>query len=220
MIDAADLYDYAELREVPESTMYVVGVARPTLVLGGRQSLDVINVGRLGSTDLRRRRGGGGLVLLQPGDLWLDWWIPTGDPRWSPDVRVSALLVGGWWRDVLEQRVPGVVSVHRGALEGVLEHRVVCFAGRGPGEVFVDGRKAVGLTQWRVREGIFVSTVIHSKPSSDILRYLTSTPDGLGASLDHHLVTTLDLVNVDQVVADVREASGFATVRVVSLKAN
>jgi hypothetical protein len=35
---------------------------------------------------------------------------------------------------------------------------LVCFAGRGPGEVFQSGRKLVGLTQWRSREGALFSS--------------------------------------------------------------
>ena len=35
---------------------------------------------------------------------------------------------------------------------------LVCFAGRGPGEVFLGARKVVGLTQWRAREGALFSS--------------------------------------------------------------
>ncbi len=35
---------------------------------------------------------------------------------------------------------------------------LVCFAGRGPGEVFSGPRKVVGLSQWRAREGALFSS--------------------------------------------------------------
>jgi lipoate-protein ligase A len=186
----ADLYDYEALRHL-EATMFVVELDRPTLVLGAHQSIDVLDRSRVGDRPVRRRRGGGGLVYLQPGDLWVDWWLPASDARWLSDVHASSILVGHWWSGVLARRVAGEVSVHAGSLEGDPAHRLVCFAGRGPGEVFVDGRKAVGLTQWRVREGIFVSTVVHSTPSNDVISLLSSAPEGLASALDHHVLAGL-----------------------------
>lgn len=184
MSDVEELYDYDELRTLKVPTMIVARIERTTLVLGSAQSRDVIDPTSLGATSLRRRRGGGGLVLLQPRDLWVDWWVPRGDLRWSPDVHVSSLLAGSWWVEALEPFVDTPVVVHQGALEGAAAHRVVCFAGRGPGEVFVEGRKLVGVTQWRVREGVFLSSVLHVEGTIDVLKYLAHIPEGLAAALD------------------------------------
>ncbi len=208
-----DLYDYEVLRGENQATMFVVSVQRPTLVLGGSQSRDVVDAGRAVSMPLRRRRGGGGLVLLQPDDLWIDWWIPANDPRWSGDVRRSSLQTGRWWHDVLAPLVGGVVTVHEGPLVGELAHRVVCFAGRGPGEVFVDDRKAVGLTQWRVREGIFLSTVLHAKGSEAVLGLLAEIPRGLGDALDHHTTVSLGIDDLESLAATLAERSGPWSVR-------
>jgi hypothetical protein len=145
-------------------------------------------------------------VLLRPEDLWVDWWIPRHDERWNYDVHVSSLLVGQWWADVLSERVHGV-RVHTGSIEGDDAFRVVCFAGRGPGEVFVDDRKAVGVTQWRVREGVFVSTVMHAEPTSDVLDYLSVIPTGLAGALDHHALSTLDSVDAASTQAQLRVVS-------------
>jgi len=185
-----DLYDYRTLRQLEETTMFVVRPLRATLVLGGSQSVDVLDPSRVSSTPVRRRRGGGGLVLVRPDDVWVDWWIPHDDDRWSHDVRESSLRIGQWWSDALSPHVNDV-RVHAGPLEGEVAFRLVCFAGRGPGEVFVAGRKAVGVTQWRVREGVFLSTVLHAEPTSDVLDFLRLVPEGLVDALDHAALSSL-----------------------------
>ena len=212
-VSSEDLYNYDELRQIEAATVFVARVARATLVLGGNQSADVVDVSLDPTMKLRRRRGGGGLVLLRPEDLWVDWWIPHGDPRWSHDVRVSSLRVGTWWADALRTHTRGDVRVHEGALEGEVDFRVVCFAGRGPGEVFVNERKTVGLTQWRVREGVFVSTVLHAGPTTDVLEYLREVPNGLDQALDHQTLASLTLGDRDRFLAQVLGASGPWDVR-------
>ncbi|MGC1420199.1 MAG: hypothetical protein WA786_08810 [Acidimicrobiales bacterium] len=202
-----ELYDYDALRSIVEPTMFVVRLGEPTLVLGARQSRSILDVAKLGRTGLRRRRGGGGLVLLQPDDLWIDWWIPTSDTRWSGDVRVSALTSGGWWLEALSQQVDGEINVHDGPLGGEVRHRVVCFAGRGPGEVFVDGRKAVGLAQWRVREGVLVTTVLPAGATASVVGYLSDPPPGLLEALDHHAASSLSL-DPEVLVANLARISG------------
>jgi lipoate---protein ligase len=206
--EVEELYDYDVLRSLEEATMFVVRLGEPILVLGSSQSIDVLDSSKLGSMPLRRRRGGGGLVLLQPDDLWIDWWIPATDDRWSHDVRVSSRQVGGWWLDALSTRITGVISVHEGPLEGEVLHRVVCFAGRGPGEVFVDDRKAVGLAQWRVREGIFVTTVLHTGPTEGVVDLLSEPPTGLREALNHHVSSSLALHDPEDLIDDLVGVSG------------
>ncbi len=190
---AEELYDYDVLRRTEEATVYVARVESTTLVLGGSQSIDVL--GPLAhSVSVRRRRGGGGLVLLRPGDLWIDWWLPRDDRRWSSDVHVSSVGAGRRWADALGGAFSDrAIEVHTGRLEGDADLRVACFAGRGPGEVFVDGRKAVGVTQWRVREGVLVSSVLLAAPTSDVVDFLADVPEGLGAALDHATLPSLGL---------------------------
>jgi lipoate-protein ligase A len=214
-----DLYDYDVLRRQVDATMFIIRLAEPTLVLGGNQSRDVLNADRVRSLALRRRKGGGGLVLLQPDDLWVDWWIPGNDPRWSSDVRRNAITAGHWWHDVLVSTISGEVSVHEGPLVGEPVHRVVCFAGRGPGEIFVAGRKAVGVTQWRVREGVFLSSVLHAEGSSDVISLLAEVPEGLAMALDHHTISSLGIDDPEALVADLAGHSGPWTVRHLFLTA-
>jgi hypothetical protein len=109
--------------------------------------------------------------------------------------------------------VPGVITVHEGALVGDVGYRVICFAGRGPGEVFVDDRKAVGVTQWRVREGIFLSTVIHAHGSGELVNFLRDVPDGILESLDHHVVSSLGITDPEALVATLGAESGPWVIR-------
>lgn len=215
--DVEDLYDYVEVRALDAPTMFVVETNHRMAVLGGSQSADVVDRELLGDMKLRRRRGGGGLVLLQPGDVWVDWWIPAGDPRWSHDVHSSSMMVGDWWREALCPLVAGNVEVHDRNLEGDVDIRVICFAGRGPGEVFVNGRKAVGLTQWRVREGIFASTLLPSGDSLPLIGILKSVPDGLALMADHHRLDTLGISDPQILIDTLQRVSGEWQIRTLHL---
>jgi hypothetical protein len=88
-------------------------------------------------------------VLLEPGAvLWVDIELPRGDPRWHDDVGRAA-----WWVGEAFAAALGRGEVHRGALERGRWGELVCFAGLGPGEVTIDGAKAVGISQRRTRAG-------------------------------------------------------------------
>jgi lipoate-protein ligase A len=207
-----DLYDYVALRATEVSTMFVPRIERALLVLGSSQSLDVLDGEVSEKVTLRRRKGGGGLVLLHPNDIWVDWWIPANDEQWSKDVHVSSIRAGMLWRDVVASRVSLPVTVHEGSLEGELAHRMVCFAGKGPGEVFVEGRKAVGVTQWRVREGVFLSTVLATHDSREVLSYLREVPKGLHEALNGYEFSNPTPIDTDAIIDELRRSSGARTV--------
>jgi lipoate-protein ligase A len=208
-----ELYDYDVLRSIAEATMFVVRIDQPMLVLGSSQSRDLLDGERVRSLRVRRRRGGGGVVYLTPADIWIDWWIPADDERWSRDVRTSARRAGGWWRDALASRVTGALEVYDGPLVGEEHHRVVCFAGRGPGEVFVDGVKAVGLAQWRVHEGSLLTSVLPAGPSEAVVDLLAHQPEGLREALAHHSLASLALDDRGALIADLGRRGGPWPVR-------
>jgi lipoate-protein ligase A len=139
---------------------------RPALVLGSTQDLDDVDRNRAARAGVAvvRRRSGGGAVLIGPADpLWLDLWVPRGDPLWSDDVVVAAWWVGEWWAAALRHAGGAGVAVHRGGGTGGPLARRICFAGVGPGEVTVEGRKVVGIAQWRCREGALFHTCAYRR---------------------------------------------------------
>lgn len=142
-------------REIEWSTRSVTWceVVRPALVLGSTQRDEVVAAGAAG-LDVARRRSGGGAVLVEPGRVvWADVVVPAGDPLWQADVGRAAWWLGGVWGAALACLGVGGAEVHRGGLVRTRWSSWVCFAGLGPGEVTVGGRKIVGLSQRRTRHG-------------------------------------------------------------------
>ncbi|HLI15076.1 MAG TPA: hypothetical protein VKV23_03365 [Acidimicrobiales bacterium] len=110
---------------------------------------------------LVRRRSGGGAVLVAPGrQVWLDVYVPRGDPLDERDVVRAAFWLGELWREALRPLVgAGSLAVHRGGLAPGSFGRLACFAGLGPGEVTLAGRKVVGISQRRDRAGTWLSSL-------------------------------------------------------------
>jgi lipoate-protein ligase A len=199
-----DLYDYSVLRSLDRPTLFSIHLATPTLVLGSSQDATILNeAGR--RMPVRRRKGGGGVVLLQPDDLWIDMWIPASDERYLTDVHESAQQVGRWWQATLSDLAPHDYVVYDGRLNAPSGHEIVCFAGQGPGEVFVGAAKVVGVTQWRVREGAFISTVLPAQPTAAVVEFLADPPNDLVESLGHATWPSLGIDDPEAVVAGLRQ---------------
>ncbi len=135
------------------------------LVLGSTQRTDIVDRFEIHErgVEVVRRRGGGGAVYLEPGkQLWVDAWIPREDPLWRLDVLEAAAWVAAWWRAALSRSGVDGLEAHAGRAQPGDLGDLVCFAGRGPGEVFSSGRKVVGLSQWRSREGSLFSSCAYA----------------------------------------------------------
>jgi lipoate-protein ligase A len=136
-------------------TVWLLEVTAPALVLGSAQATAIADAGRAASAgvDVVRRRSGGGAVLLEPGTaLWVDVFVPRGDPHWDDDVGGAFHWLGATWAAALADHGT-TAAVHEGPMVRRPWSDVVCFAGLGPGEVTVEGRKVVGLSQRRTRAG-------------------------------------------------------------------
>ena len=128
----------------------------PALVLGSHQPDDMWDLSALeaAGVGLARRRSGGSAVLVGPGRvLWMDLILPVGDPLWDDDVGRAAWWVGELW----SVAIPGS-QVWKGPMRPNEWSPAVCFAGLGPGEVTMGGRKMVGICQRRTGRGALFQT--------------------------------------------------------------
>ena len=144
----------------PVPSIRVVEVTGRAVVLGSTQDGGTVDAEAAAARglDVVRRRSGGGAVLVGPGELvWLDAFVPAGDRLWSADVGRATHWLGAVWAGALA--ACGLdASWHDGGLVATPWSRLVCFAGLGPGEVCVDAAKVVGVSQRRTREGALFSS--------------------------------------------------------------
>lgn len=182
---AAELHGLDPFADGPLDSprVWLLDVVEPTLVLGSRQDASVVDadaVERDGIAVTKRRSGGGAVLLVPEAVVWIDVILPAGQV--SDDVRASMRLVGGWWADALSAITPGLdrdgLVVHAGGMVGSPWSELVCFAGVGPGEVLLGGRKLVGLSQRRTRHGARVQGQLHRRSVvSETAGYLRGGPD-------------------------------------------
>lgn len=159
----------------------VCTVEGPGLVLGSTQKAGAADERRAAGAgvEVLRRRSGGGAVLLRPGrQVWADFFVAATDPLWHDDVTLAAHWVGRLWASAVARFTTAVCSVHTGRLVADRWGRLVCFAGMGPGEVFVNGRKVVGVSQRRSRDRVRIQTAARLQPA-DGQAAGSSAADGL-----------------------------------------
>lgn len=155
---------------------------RPAVVLGSTQPVADVDADRAAAAgvDVARRRSGGGAVWVAPGDpVWLDVWIPRGDRWWTDDVQAAFGPVGAAWRRALEAAGVADLSVHDGSVVCPTGSRAVCFAGLGPGEVVHTGRKVVGISQRRTRDGARFQCAVYRRWDPAPLHGLLAEPPDL-----------------------------------------
>ena len=161
---------------VRTATFHTVEV--PTLVLGSAQTEAEVDA-RVASTmgvQVVRRRSGGGAVLLMPDEfVWLDLVVPVDDPLWDVDVARAMVWVGELWQSVLaEFGAPG--HVHREAMVRADWSRAVCWAGVGTGEVMAERGKLVGISQRRTRALARFQTMCHLHWRPELVAALVAGP--------------------------------------------
>jgi lipoate---protein ligase len=126
-------------------------IDKPTMVFGTAQknmslSADI-------ECEYVSRKSGGGAVFLEPDEvLWVDFVIPRKDPLWCNDIGQSSVWLGELWVEAMKEiGVQGTVH-HEETRKNKLSS-LICFAGLTTGEVTVSGKKTIGISQRRTREG-------------------------------------------------------------------
>ncbi len=187
--DAGDLHAVA-VPEIAERVARVQEITRPCVVLGSSQSDAVIDHQRAAErgVSIARRRSGGGAVWMAPGDqCWIDLWVPAGDLLWVDDVVQGAFWAGESWSAAAISLGVTAVEVHRGGLERTTTADLVCFAGRGPGEVFAGNQKLVGISQRRSRDWIRLQTMGYRVWEPQRLLDILSMTDDRRSALEREL---------------------------------
>jgi lipoate-protein ligase A len=153
-----------ELGVALEPTLWWFEIDSPALVLGSSQPIGHIDLAACTREGIEvvRRRSGGGAVLMRPGESsWVDVLLPRTHPWWEDDVRRSALWLGEAWSRALESLGVEGTTVHRGEMVRSPWSSHVCFAGVAAGEVVLDDRKVVGISQRRTRAGARFQCIVY-----------------------------------------------------------
>ena len=110
-------------------------------------------------------------MLVAPDDpVWIDVWVPVGDPLWTDDVGRAFDWLGDAWAAALARaRASTACRVHDRASCWLRPVGPVwsASAASATGEVVTaDGRKVVGLAQRRNRHGAWFhgACVLHWEP--------------------------------------------------------
>ena len=220
---SSELFDVGWLDSVGDRrTIVHLHPTGPAVVLGSSQrdhTVDMAAASGLGAEVVRRRSGGGAVWLDHTLD-WFDVVLPVGDPLVEADVQKAFHWLGEVFAETL--RAVGVgadpgaeVRVHRGALARDPLNKVVCFAGLGPGEVTLGGRKIVGISQRRTRNyTLFQCGVLREwspSPLVELLRpgLVAAGLTGTGSRASEQLASVLADRGVGVGVAGPRVVAGL-----------
>jgi len=171
------------------------------LVLGSTQDLSVINSTeclKRGVEIVKRRSGGGAVLLSSETTVWIDVVLPASHELSVSDIGQAPMWLGKLFQQTLINLGVADLTLHKTAMEKTDWSTLICFAGRGPGEVFTsDGRKVVGISQRRTREWVRFQIVVSLVWRPEIFLALLNEPkptledifqSGSDISLDAQLV--------------------------------
>lgn len=192
----------------------------PALILGSGQKLSDIDAAACASAGVQvhRRASGGTAVLFMPGFLMQDIALPRADPLYLDDVSESYRWLGAVWADALDALgVPAEpVSVAAARADSQATDALVrraCFGGISPYEVMTGGRKLVGFSQVRRRQGALLQVGVYSHWPGRALAELLALDESERADLVRRLDARV--CGLGELLADLpdleRIAAAFAT---------
>ena len=153
---------------------------QPAIILGSTQEWSLVNEEMCSANKIEivKRRSGGGIVFLaEDSTIWIDVEIPREHSLWLNDVGESSLWLGEVFENELSRLCDVKLELHRDALIKTAWSSLICFAGRGPGEVFTeDGRKVVGISQRRTRDWARFQCAISLQWKPELLLELLNEP--------------------------------------------
>ncbi len=171
------------------------------LVLGSTQNLSIVDsteCRKRGIEIVKRRSGGGAVLLSSETTVWIDVVLPATHELSVNDIGLAPLWLGKLFQQVLTDLGVADLTLHETAMEKTDWSTLICFAGRGPGEVFTsNGHKVVGISQRRTREWVRFQIVVSLAWRPEIFLALLNVPKpnledifqcGSDISLDAHLV--------------------------------
>ena len=160
--DAGALHDVTDLDG--GRRVLTCEVTHPAWVLGSAQpdaTVERVAAEGAGIAVVRRRSGGGAVLLVPHQHVWVDVVLPADDPLAEDDVERATWWLGDAWARALATLGVPSPQVHRRGVTDRALGRVVCFAALGPGEVAAGGRKVVGVSQRRTRSWTRLQCVVH-----------------------------------------------------------
>ncbi len=175
-------------------------VPTPTLILGrgdrGHRTTDP-------AIPVVRRGSGGGPVLWGPHLMAFDVVLPREHPLHTTDITAAYRWLGEAIADGLTDAGLSARAVppdEAHARNDPVLAAVSCFGGLSPWEVEVDGRKIVGLSQIRRRQGLILQVGLLARPEDPPLWRVLGQDPAMGRQLDAH-VTSLAEEGVTDVEA-------------------
>jgi lipoate-protein ligase A len=175
----------AGLAQEPRAALRWYGAAGLALVLGSGQrpsDADGAALAAAGAT-LHKRASGGTAVLFAPGLIMQDIALPATHPLRRDDVSESYSWLGQTWVDALAALgvAADLVDIPAaradGSSAGPLVRRA-CFGGRSPYEVLAGGRKLVGFSQIRRRQGALFQVGVYTRwPGRELAQLLRAADD-------------------------------------------
>ena len=153
---------------------------QPAIILGSTQESSLINEKACVANNIeivKRRSGGGVVFLANDSTIWIDVEIPREHSLWVNDVGDSSLWLGEVFKKELSKLCDVNLELHRSGLIKTVWSPLICFAGRGPGEVFTeDGRKVVGISQRRTRDWARFQCAVSLQWKPELLLELLNEP--------------------------------------------